>query len=134
MSRSSFVKLAVLLTMFSALAIAQTDAPATPTKESIARLQGLSYGYMRLVVRALAWKAPATKACTEMRAWVESMAQPTSFPGQIVEPITPQTLLEIYQQSEEDDMRRLALFSRTIYDLIRQGCLAVPPPAVPKKP
>lgn len=64
-------------TMFSALAIAQTDAPATPTKESIARMQDLSYGYMRLIVRALAWKAPATKARTEMRAWVESMAQPT---------------------------------------------------------
>jgi hypothetical protein len=134
MSRIGFVRLAVLLTVFSVLAIAQTDAQATPTIESMTRLRDQSEGYVRLVVRALAWKAPATKACTEMRSIIESMAELTPSRDQHTKPMDPQLLLKIYQQSEEDLMRRIALFSRRIYELIQQGCLAVPEPTVPKKP
>jgi hypothetical protein len=133
MSRISLVRLAPLLTVFSALAIAQTDTETTPTIEGIARLRGQGEGYIRLIVRALIWKAPATKVCTEMRAMVESMAEPPPGGDKLIKPPDPRFLLEFAQQSEEDEMRRLARFSSSIYDSIRQGCLAVPPPPARKK-
>ena len=133
MSRISFVRLTLLLKVFSALAIAQTDVQTTPTIESTARLRGQGDGYVRLIVRALIWKAPATKVCTEMRAIVESMAEPPPGGDQLIKPSDPKLLLKFSQQSEEDELRRLALFSNRIYDLIGQGCLAVPPPIVRKK-
>jgi hypothetical protein len=125
--------LTLLLKVFSALAIAQTDAQTTPTIESTARLRGQGDGYVRLIVRALIWKAPATKVCSEMRAVIESMAEPTPIQEQLIKAMDPKLLLKYAQQSEEDEMRRLALFSNRIYDLIGQGCLAVPPPTVRKK-
>jgi hypothetical protein len=115
------------------IANAQGTEQESPTKESVSRLLDASNGYVRMIVDALRWKAPATQVCAQMREFIERLAQPMLDQPQSAGPLTPELLLEKYQQIEENTMARHALFSHRIYDAIVSGCLIVPDPNVQKE-
>jgi hypothetical protein len=120
-----------LLTLLAAglpvLAEAQVAEP-TPTKESATRILEASDGYVRVIARALKWKAPTTQGCQRARLWIEDMAKPLPRPKPAVALDTPQDVLELYQRAEENTMARHAMFSRQVYEAVRQSCLVFPEP------
>lgn len=121
-----------LLTLLAAglpiLTQAQVSESPMPTKESIDRLLQASDRYVRVIARALNWQAPATKECESARLRIESMAKPFLRPNAAVPLDTPQALLELHQRTEENTMARHVMFSREVYEAVRQECLIFPEP------
>lgn len=147
MSRNGQFGLALLLYLSPTLSWSQTADPPMPTREDIKRLQSVSDGYVRIVVRSLQWQSPSSQECTGARARIDSMAQaipgadqiPAEIknpfaPDQPAKPATPEILLEIYQRMEENTMARHAIVSQQIYEAVRNDCLIIPssPPANPR--
>lgn len=107
---------------------AQSAEPDTPTLEQIEALYANSDAYVRLIVEALAWKAPMSQDCAGSKLRLESIAQRAMAAGPLTVPDAPQARLEAFQRAEENMMSRHAVFSRELYQAVRQGCLGPPPP------
>lgn len=104
---------------------AQGDAPGAPTQEEIIKLHRDSESYVRIVARALQWAANPAEACTRLRQQIGQLVAPA--PHQSSMPLeTPEALLQAYQRLEENLLARHALFSRSVYDAVRLGCLLTP--------